>query len=734
MSSKYTRTIVLILGSCLLQVHPAAGDDGAWQTVYYEDFSSPTEFKRRDWKLDGASRVRLSPDGEPALEIKIEPSGPASQFANYRHVLDATKEYRVRAMVRAEGVKPNTEGRYNRGAVVFAAFLTREGKWVQGGKFAKGLHGDTPYQELSVGPVQVFPGDAYYVQTMLGLEGIGKASFDWVVLEQRENTAKPSPILPADGEEVATPHPTFTWESPIEFSDICVQLRRQPNENAAGFDLRESNVNSIRSRQPLDEGVWHWRILQRSPGVDSWQKGSWQSMVVSSEPDDESILIEPMWTHEPTTPDNMIFYAGPKPIIAEVSAQINNRQVKVQKLHASRYLIVPGEELVQGSNTITMTARSKSGATTSLQDYYFIVQSPTRVELDDAGWLMVDGKRFFAIGAYSDPSDTLDNFDSLLEAGFNMTHDYAFESTDANFAKRFSDDRAAIAKQYLSNAHNAGLKVFMGLPRERIRENDLTALREFVSKIADEPALLTYYLFDEPEMHNIGMHRLASISKAIAAIDQSRPSVILTSRPKLSGIFAEACDVLWVDPYPLDYSPPQPLKLVAQWVTEARTLVGPDRPVWAVIGAHDVRYWAKRRKSFEELGPPQRPTYEQLRCMTHLAIASGAKGVVIYWGPSRIYNIKDEAPLVWKGIVKVVRELRSLDPFLEAGPMHGEIGSSGVLYWHSQAGNESVVVLVNSHPTKVTVHAASLPRHDKYEQDFIDLAPHEVRVLRLKAQ
>jgi len=122
--------------------------------------------------------------------------------------------------------------------------------------------------------------------------------------------------------------------------------------------------------------------------------------------------------------------------------------------------------------------------------------------------------------------------------------------------------------------------------------------------------------------------------------------------------------------------------------------------------------------------------------MTHLALAAGAKGLVYYWGPSRLYNIKDDAPEVWKGICDVIGELKSLTPFLQAGPkVLASASPHPVKCWYADAGGQRLVVLVNSTPAAAAPNPAALNLlSDASAQGQLRLAPYEVKMLRGKAR
>lgn len=132
--------------------------------------------------------------------------------------------------------------------------------------------------------------------------------------------------------------------------------------------------------------------------------------------------------------------------------------------------------------------------------------------------------------------------------------------------------------------------------------------------------------------------------------------------------------------------------------------------------------------------------------MAFIALASEANGLVWYWGPNSTYHIRRDAPAVWAGICRTVRELRDLTPFLVARPAAGDAIEVPVplLAWSRQAGGDRLLALVN--PGKVPVegtvdlrsfgvrHVGARATGERVDLDegklSVSLASHEVRILQ----
>ena len=112
---------------------------------------------------------------------------------------------------------------------------------------------------------------------------------------------------------------------------------------------------------------------------------------------------------------------------------------------------------------------------------------PPAIKVTQLKPLMHNGKPFFPIGAYGVPDGV--DLETLRKEGWNAVLDQgaATGATDA-MLKRLSD------------LQRAGLTGIVGIGN-LVREDKDTDVERVVQALDDHPALLGYYLFDEPENH-----------------------------------------------------------------------------------------------------------------------------------------------------------------------------------------------------------------------------------------
>ncbi|HHV44386.1 MAG TPA: hypothetical protein GXX57_06940 [Firmicutes bacterium] len=137
-----------------------------------------------------------------------------------------------------------------------------------------------------------------------------------------------------------------------------------------------------------------------------------------------------------------------------------------------------------------------------------------------------------------------------------------------------------------------------------------------IAEFRADPALLGWYLADEPQHYGITPDAALRLNERFRQDDPSHPVVIVHSVPNLYRAYAPACDVMMVDIYPIGY---QPICVIAEGIKEARTVVKDEKPVWAVIQMHQNIYVPRRG-----------PTAREVRAMTYLALCSGAKGIFFF--------------------------------------------------------------------------------------------------------
>jgi len=339
--------------------------------------------------------------------------------------------------------------------------------------------------------------------------------------------------------------------------------------------------------------------------------------------------------------------------------------VAVPKLPAGDYSV--RAELTEGRRRLAVAKTSLS----------VLAEAPSQVLLADDLNTIVGGKPFFPLALYH---VGLDDLPKVAALGLN-----AVQGWGGNV------DRA---RQYLDAAQANGLKVLLemgGLVGETV---NTAAIEEHVRALKDHPALLVWYVRDEPApaLHD----SVLQATELFHRLDRNHPTYLVSCIPNEFGNQAQLADILAVDPYPL---PGGPVSRVAQWADLAWQATRREKPVWLIPQLHD--------QSSYNAQPPARganpPTPAQERCMTYLCLVHGAKGIVWYpWDDGPNMGAKYHPPLQDE-LKRLCAEIHLLTPALLSatrrsfaaadGKVHGLVCGSGA---------ERFLLLVNGTDEKLT--------------------------------
>ena len=342
-------------------------------------------------------------------------------------------------------------------------------------------------------------------------------------------------------------------------------------------------------------------------------------------------------------------------------------------------------------------------------------RDPPQISFGRRGELIIDGKPRFIRGGYRSGQE--DRFAEALrsaaDAGFDLVHDYRFESFDVERqgVKQFITD----ARAYLRKADQLGLGVFLGLPRKAVSSADEASLTAIVKALANEHALWFWYIYDEPSEQELPLASAEKVYALLRRLDPGRPSVILANTPGTLTQYLPFCDLIWSNRYPIAATAPEKssLRPLADTVRTNMKAAQGRKPLWSVVQGQDNKGSPKLRQRRPDLPKPDdrnhRPNAAELRAAAHIAIASGSMAVVYYWAPEDWYSMKKDTPAIWASLGKVVHELGELEPVLLSPAAPGILQTirtdDRVMTWTRSHAGKVYVGLVNAEingPAQVT--------------------------------
>lgn len=274
------------------------------------------------------------------------------------------------------------------------------------------------------------------------------------------------------------------------------------------------------------------------------------------------------------------------------------------------------------------------------------------------GGLIVSGRKFYPFGfyCYSPVYPTLPEEEAVR--GFNMMSPYQKILPETYNERKAYMDRCAmlgVKVQYnlLSVSGGGGVtSQIEGISEEEKMDrliNEIIAFR-------DHPALLSWYISDEPNGYKLPPEKLEQIYRTVKMTDPWHPVSVVFMAPFISARkYVRGLDIVMADPYPVPNGPiSQVGSITAQLSKEFKGI----KPVWIVPQAFGGGEWWSRE-----------PSIQELRSMTYQAIINGAKGIqyFIRQGP----NSFPKSTASWNECGRMALEISEITPWLlsdEAAP------------------------------------------------------------------
>jgi len=232
------------------------------------------------------------------------------------------------------------------------------------------------------------------------------------------------------------------------------------------------------------------------------------------------------------------------------------------------------------------------------------------------GGLFVDGLPFFPFGfyTYSPVQSTLP--EEELVKGFNMISPYQKISGKARKGRKQYMDRCAalgmkVHYNLLSLAGGGGPGSGRNASESALDKLDL--LKEEILAFKDHPALLAWYISDEPVGQGVAPQDLYDVYNTIKELDPYHPVSIVFMTPSKASEYSGVMDIVMADPYPI---PHNPVTEVAEITSMLHKEFYPEKPIWIVPQAFGGNEWWQRE-----------PTSQEIRAMTYLAIINNASGI-----------------------------------------------------------------------------------------------------------
>jgi hypothetical protein len=285
-------------------------------------------------------------------------------------------------------------------------------------------------------------------------------------------------------------------------------------------------------------------------------------------------------------------------------------------------------------------------------DLIILNHKPNEVKIDRfTGGLVVNKRQFFPFGFYCYSPV----FPSLPEEevvkGFNMISPYQKILPETFKERKAYMDRCAqlgmkVHYNLLSVSGGGGVSSKIdGLTGTQKKERLLNEINAF----KDHPALLAWYIADEPNGNSISADSLVKIYNLLKEIDPWHPVSVVFMAPFLSSVrYADALDIVMADPYPI---PDLPVSMVGNVTSQLTKEFEGQKAVWIVPQAFGGGEIWKRE-----------PTLQEIRSMTYQAIINGARGIQYFVRQG--LNLFPKSTGTWNECGRMAVEIAELTPWL----------------------------------------------------------------------
>jgi len=267
------------------------------------------------------------------------------------------------------------------------------------------------------------------------------------------------------------------------------------------------------------------------------------------------------------------------------------------------------------------------------------------------GGLIVNRRQFFPFGFYTySPVHTTLPEEEVVK-GFNMISPYQkILPGTLNERKAYMDRCAQLGMKVhynllsVSGGGGVGSKI-EDLSDEEKRSRMIEEIKTFMN----HPALLAWYISDEPTGNKITPETLEKIYNVVKETDPWHPVSIVFMAPFLSSKkYVNALDIVMADPYPL---PDLPVSTVGDVAGQLKEEFRGRRPVWIVPQAFGGgELWSRE------------PTIQEIRSMTWQSIIKGATGIQYFVHQGLNYFPKSTA--TWGECGRIAMEIAELTPWL----------------------------------------------------------------------
>ena len=251
--------------------------------------------------------------------------------------------------------------------------------------------------------------------------------------------------------------------------------------------------------------------------------------------------------------------------------------------------------------------------------------------------------------------------------------------------------KISMRKVYMDSAAELGMKVNYNLlsvatggtgynkkqdPAER-----LEMLKNEVRTFKDHPALISWYLADEPDGRKTPPEDIISLYKEIKKIDPYHPVTIVFMHRGTARKYAEGLDIAMGDLYPV---PRAPLSGVYTFQKELSDEFFLEKAIWLVPQAFGGNEWWKRE-----------PTAAEMRAATYMGLLGGSHGFQYFIRHGQ--NGFPKSTTAWAQAGAMSLEIAEMAPYILSGDEAPQVNVSDSMTEAAafSRGKNMIIIAVN---------------------------------------
>lgn len=665
----------------------------------------------------------VAKSGKNSVRLEVKDPMTENVYVTRMVPISGGALYQAECFVKTENVEA-TPGRMSSvGAGLIIEWADKNRKWMAPGEYACDLFGTKDWTKAICKSLRA-PDDAGYACIYMALRGTGKVWFDDFKLTLIEQSV--DKISPANNVTLDNNCPYFTWLRIRGASSYTVHLSQDekfPRDKTYKYETGSETYFQL--EESLQRGTWYWKVT--APG--SSDPAPW-SFKQTKKADVDCLPPTVTTKGRRVTDSNQTFTVDVRELGSRREPMVTLVNPATKHLYEGVCTAKDGENYQftfkaekgwpKGLTTMRIRARDVSG-NESEKDFWLVnVPRPENwVVIDKDGWYVEAGKRIFPIGIYEVlKEDMLE----VRRAGFDAVHTYRWEGSQDDVACR----------QYLDDCWAAeGLRAFIGFDRGPgsgmgIVQGNFEHVAKRVGTLCGHPGLFCWYLFDEPEIPGqyVSPKLLTEFADLIRELDPYHP-VVMTTWNKSMINYRRTWDTHWTQAY--SASP----KGVWDQIEQHKRYLNYESPITLLVNCNDGKQGRLLRTGVKPDPTKFERDYAILRSTAFMSITEETNGLWWWWfarGTNQFYTAA-QVPEAWANVVKVVKEIGSLRPIINAdAPVKTGtvvVGKDQVEWWVKKVGGKTTLIAISTaeEPIKVELDVPG------FGKDTYEFSRYEVKVL-----